>query len=695
MIFKSITIEGFLSYYKKTAISFSEVATVILGQNNTGKSKLFDAFNWILFNRIFLTSAETWVSGTTEVSSLALNSRLAAEGVKENKDRISIFGSLCLEGDEGNTFNIERRYHYKYNNGNFNFINEDIIVIETSYYDGSQKPALMGRDAEFLINELIPEKLSRYFLFQGESVSEIMSLHKKSHFTTAITELARLELFEKATKEAENVKNRFKRQITRALEKNEKTRMYRDQAEEKNEQLIKRKEEYLENKDELEAELETLQQEIPKIEDQLSEYEGFKARFKKIESLKNDIQQLKRLEDAYSEQSWKNEISETWVFNKIHNEIKGFRNFYKKLSLKGEVPAPISQVVLKEAINTEKCPLCERILAQGTEEFGLVKNKIIDKDLDGLSSAFIDIRSEFENFESQLDFIPQIIGKEQDERARIKRNLEQTSAELKEKKKELDGYSPDKALEQEKEKIDQLTRKLKNKTSNKNSITVEIAKLDARIGEIDRAISENEKYLQESVVEDEDQEGQDMYGMALNVFEAMKLLEEKIKDTIYDDIQEKANLYYQEMTKFNKAISGRLVLDKVNSEVYTVDEDNEKLNNINQANRISIQLSFIAGILTVAGEQLGVNFPFIADAPISALGGDNKIPAIKCLVNAFEQSIIILKDDKNSQQEFGSDPVRELINSSEFIEYAYELSMTKADIISNQYSVVDCIKGGS
>jgi DNA sulfur modification protein DndD len=694
MIFKSITIEGFLSYYKKTVITFSEVATVILGQNNTGKSKLFDAFNWILFNRIFITNSETWLSGAAEVSNLALNNRLATEAVEGNRERISIVGILSLEGDEGNTFNIERRYHYKLNNGSFNFINEEVIVIETSYYDGSQKPALMGRDAEFLISELIPEKLSRYFLFQGESVSEIMSLHKKSHFTTAITELARLELFEKATKEAENVKNRFKRQISKALEKNEKTRMFRDQAEKQNDELIKRKEKCLEERDDLEAELEELQQEIPKIEDQLSEYEGFKERFKKIESLKSEIQQLKRLENAYSEQSWKNEISETWVFYKIKDDFKKFRDFYKNLSLKGEVPAPISQVVLKEAISTEKCPLCERTLAQGSDEFAVVKKKIINKDLDGLSSAFIDVRSEFDNFESQLEFIPQTISKEQEERARIKRNLEQTSANLKEKRKELDSYSPDRVLEEEKEKIDQLARKLKNKKSLKSTVTIDIAKIDARIAEIDRNISDNDKYLQESVVEGEDQEGQDMYGMALNVFEAMKLLEGKIKDTIYDDIQEKANLYYQEMTKYNKSISGRLVLDKVNSEVYTVDEDNERLNNINQANRISIQLSFIAGILTVAGEQLGVNFPFIADAPISALGGDNKIPAIECLINAFEQSIIILKDDMSSQQEIVTDPVRELIHSSEFIEYAYELSMSKADIMSNQYTVVDCIKGG-
>ena len=78
------------------------------------------------------------------------------------------------------------------------------------------------------------------------------------------------------------------------------------------------------------------------------------------------------------------------------------------------------------------------------------------------------------------------------------------------------------------------------------------------------------------------------------------------------------------------------------------DEDGVRIMNINQGNRISIQLAVIAGILTVAQKQFGVQYPFVTDVPVSHLGGDNKRSTIETMINAFEQSIIVIKDDTST-----------------------------------------------
>lgn len=199
----------------------------------------------------------------------------------------------------------------------------------------------------------------------------------------------------------------------------------------------------------------------------------------------------------------------------------------------------------------------------------------------------------------------------------------------------------------------------------------------------------NEKLHQEvDNVKDEDK-------IALTISEKLCIAMDKIKSVVnhltYKQIEDRANEYYREMTKNNPALSGDIKVDIKKSDIYTVDEDGNRIQNINQANRISIQLAIIAGILTIASEQFSVQYPFVTDAPVSNLGGDNKLNTIKTIINAFEQSIIILKDDAESTSE-DDDAIRELIKSSPDVGTAYELKISKADNITEQYTTVEKIK---
>ena len=156
-----------------------------------------------------------------------------------------------------------------------------------------------------------------------------------------------------------------------------------------------------------------------------------------------------------------------------------------------------------------------------------------------------------------------------------------------------------------------------------------------------------------------------------------------------------ANEYYSEMTKDNAALVGTVKIDTETSEIYTVDEKGNRIRNINQANRISIQLAVIASILSVAQEQFNQQYPFVTDAPVSALGGDNKLRTIQTMINAFEQSIIIIKDDISSKNK-SNDEIRKFITESGDVGAAYELSLSKAneaDGITDQYTVITKIKG--
>lgn len=63
MEFKRITIKNFLSYYEANEIEFSDSTTIFIGQNNTGKSKIFDAINFALMNGFGLQTKVKMVPG--------------------------------------------------------------------------------------------------------------------------------------------------------------------------------------------------------------------------------------------------------------------------------------------------------------------------------------------------------------------------------------------------------------------------------------------------------------------------------------------------------------------------------------------------------------------------------------------------------------------------------------------------------
>ena len=56
MILQSIELNNFMCYSGYNKFEFTEGINVIIGDNGYGKSKLFDAFYWVMYNECFDTS---------------------------------------------------------------------------------------------------------------------------------------------------------------------------------------------------------------------------------------------------------------------------------------------------------------------------------------------------------------------------------------------------------------------------------------------------------------------------------------------------------------------------------------------------------------------------------------------------------------------------------------------------------------
>lgn len=691
MEFKQITIENFLSYYIKSTFDFAST-TIILGQNNTGKSKLFDAINFVLYERVYDTQKEEWILDHLEISKLILNKYARKKGLEENIPELHSSVQLIVE-DGYELLTIRRYYTYSYIENDY-VISGNNLEITTRDLSNIENPRFYQKhEAVDYLSKKFSSSIKDYFLFQGESASKILKLQANSAFMNAVKDIARLKIFEEAT----NISYKFNEYVqTKITKKNNKSKKLENDIldlESKKSEIESKINDYTEKRENSLKLFHDAEENKNDIEEELQKYKEFEKYFANKKELEYRQEHLK--EEAKMVDSFKAIISEDAVFYKVRDKIASFKDFYLQLELKGEVPPSIPRSEIKKALDNHRCPICNTDLSEGTSGREFAQKKLPKCDTDKLGENLLKLYHNAESYTHEIEAIPQRLKKTLEQQRQFDQNKVNIARQLKEVEQQLDiinlsGQTNEnkiKDLENKKRELRAIEHQYRDDYEKYIRADQDLTIANQELQEIRKQL--NEKLQQEvDNVEDEDK-------VALKISEKLYTAMDKIlsvvKSSTYNQIENRANEYYHEMTKNNTALSGKIKVDIKRSDIYTVDEDGNRIQNINQANRISIQLAIIAGILTIASEQFNVQYPFVTDAPVSNLGGDNKLNTIKTIINAFEQSIIILKDDAESTS-VDDDAIRELIKSSPDVGTAYELKISKADNITEQYTTVEKIK---
>ncbi len=695
MFLKQLAIENFLSYFNKNEIKFSPMTTLVIGQNNTGKSKLFDAMNFAIYGRVYDTQKESWTENEKEIAALILNKHKINEALKENLQTIESGVSLVVEDvlNPNILLLIERFYSYKLADGKYEYSSKRISVSEVDKFDGRTNPFL-GTDAQERIKLYFSNSIKDFFLFQGEAASKIMQLQRGGNFRRAVKEIARLELFEKAKNYAEKYADTISRSVQIKLGKGKKAKNEHERLSLDIDKLTEQKADYQKEKDEADSQIAKYKEILEENEEELSKLKEFEEYFKDKKQLEENRKRINREIELID--SEKSSIAEESVFYKVKEKILTFKDFYSKLEKKGEVPPSIPQFEIKKALDCCRCTICNADLSEGSEGRKFAESRLSKGDTDKLGNYLRQLNYSVGDMSDEIRKVPdrlsQMIERKRNNETR-KSNLLKDEEALEEK---LNSINPDdeknsaetvKHINEVRHTISRYSTLLRNaeRVSDNN---------DGSIRVIENQIFKKKKDLESIVIEDKEIDDKDKtrirYSSKLS--QIMKKLFEVANDTAYKQVEQRANEFYKEMTHENAAIVGDIKIDLQTSEIYTVDESGSRILNINQGNRISIQLAVIAGILTVAQEQFGIQYPFVTDAPVSHLGGDNKTSTIKTIVKAFEQSIIIIKDDTSTKNK-ANDEIRKFINESSDIETAYELTLSKSENINDQYTVIKKIKG--
>lgn len=683
MIIKKITIENFLCYYGIKEFELSDGLNIVLGENGEGKTKLFEALEW-LFGR----SNEDL---QTLVSAKALNE------VDEGEE-FDVRVAITTEQYDGKQTVSKGFKVKKTGDGVCETTNLTLKGTEENK-SGERIPA----DGERLLDRIFPSHIRRYSMFKGESELDIFkntdaleilinNFSQAAKYYDKYTEKGSFlrdradKAVEDSTRQSNKKAAEYKRlegEIDLLNKQKDKLVVIINAAAKEIEKLdsnIKDAGKYVNNA----SALDTINERINKIERKIREANG-RIRENYTEGLFDENWILVNFESVQKEFTQKiNQLSiERRRLQTEFDREKGMREGEKKLKdelINNAVPLPItvpSKAVMEEMLADELCKVCNREAKKGSEAYEFMMNRLKNY----LASQ--EAQEEEEEEQEELfayDYTSRLVSMSTKHEDSLK-DLRSVKKEIKdifefnqkqremiaefEKDLEREKEERDRILGDSKLKEDDLVNVLKNYTSwqddlqgaNKTLLREQGA-LNDIMGQLKSKKEEKDKIDLESA-----------NTFLVKTREILRDIESIFNDTkeqkfneFIDKLQTKSNEIFERINveSFTGTISfkRRRQGDKMIIDV-ELNELNGNVFKPGMALNTSMHISILFAISELASETREEKYPLIFDAPTSSFGENKTSEFLNLIYETDNQKIVMLKDFLATNPSSGALDVKE------------------------------------
>lgn len=666
-------------------MDFTEGINVVIGDNGYGKSQLYNAFYWVMYDQLFVKEQDKFLN------TKALKSAIISDKAKyETKNgKISATVRITFHNlEKDNVYILERKY-------TANVVDEKLVESNDGEFTVMQKElsylnAKMVSDEETkqsIKTKILPPDLKPYLWFQGEQVESIIDFNKHDSLTQAINVLSSIkrydELMSIAIAAAKSGNNEFDREVKR-LSKD-----------------IGRSEQLEKEKAQLEARIEELQKDEAEVNENLSRAEA------KCEELLNKIGDAQKVSELQQKRrgilTLLNELNETLKEDQIGFHRKMFRNKWvlkgteelqkgyakkfsiyeqKKLQFAAEQAAKVKieneaasnlqtrlpfnvpePNYLEWMLEKEKCLVCDREAKRNTEAWAKIK-ELLDRpvkkasqreqepltlqnftdDLKRLYTNGLSLHSRIENIDEEIketltkrnnlnakvrDANKDLLKVEED----IQKLLTDTSLTSESASNILNEYSiQNKNSKDFKEEQNKIVQQIEHLRSNLKNVNEQLKSLVT--GEIPKWLIEKRDVLDD--------------------FETVATTtRERVFNNLIAQLEKEANTHYEAMTSGNRSARGQIKLRKLPNGNYMpeiIDNRGNPLLGSNTSNLILVKLSAIMAIISAKSSSGVVNlYTLITDAPTSVFGEDYTIGFCKTVSKVYRQSIIMSKEFYKNQ----------------------------------------------
>lgn len=696
MIIKKIEIENFMCYSGINVFEFEEGLNVIIGDNGYGKSKLYDAFYWALYDQVFVPELKAF-QYSKFVKSQIVSDKAKAEC---NDDKLSTSVKVTFYNPEkDNSYIIERKYTITHNGQTWKegadsertIWKKDMSILNASLVTNED-------DKERILNSILPDNIKPYMWFQGEQVESIIDFNKHDTLTRAINVLSNITHFDKLKSIAESAAKSARSEYDKELKKASKDKSKSDELErrknyieERLEFLTKQYQQEKENHSTAEEKAETL---LYKLEDA-----------KKLKNLKDEQKDIQRQLELLQERITQGQISfhkklfrNKWLLKGTEDLFKAYSDkyaFYSENKLKRvaevkarveaenalikklqtrlpiDVPEPI---YVEQMLREERCMVCDREAPKGSDAWSKIKelldrpNEIL-KNEDDEPVTKHDFSDELKRlYQNGLGLSHIIRSADEDINATLseEKELSRRSKELNKKYQDLD-----KSIQSI------LTSATLNINDADDIITeyVEHSKKAKYFGEEELKSKQQIDTFKSQLI----QVKEELKGLAkgeipawmidkIKVLEAFEEIATSTRERVFEQLiqmlEAEANTHYIAMTSGNKSARGIIKLRHLPNGNYMpelIDSSGNPLLQLNTGNIILIKLATIMAIISARqGSRTTDLYTLITDAPMSVFGEDYTIGFCRTVSQVYKQSIIMSKEFyKNEKLR------KELLNSDE------------------------------
>jgi DNA sulfur modification protein DndD len=680
MIIKKIELNNFMCYAGLNRFEFKEGLNLIIGDNGYGKSKLFDAFYWVLYDQVFVSEQKSF-QPTKKVKDGIVSDRAKSEC--NDHTLVTSVEITFHNPDRDISYIIERKYVLSREGDGWkpSYDSERSIWKKTM----SVMNAVLVTDEEDkdrVLKTILPDNIKPYMWFQGEQVESIIDFNQHDTLTRAINVLSNISQFDELKSIAESAAKTARLEYDKELKKASKDKSKSDELERKKKNIEDRLE-YLtreyENEKENHANAEDKAERLLyKIQDakNIKELENEK---KTVERLLGDLHQrilegqiafhkklfknkwlLKGTEDLliiysdkYSAYTSKKLERVAAVKAKFDAEKAVMKKLQTRLPL--DVPEPI---YVEQMLKEERCRVCDREALKGSDAWNKIKEllerpneKIKDEDDEPLTKQ--DFSDEFKRlYQNGLGLSHVIKSADED----INETL-LFIQELNKKQRELNKKYQ--TLESDIQTL--LTNASLNLSDADNIINeyAEHTKKAKHFGEEELKSKQQIDVLKGQLAETKEQ----LKGLAtgeipawmidkLKVLEDFEDLAQSTRERVFSQLikllEDEANKHYSAMTSGNKSARGIIRLKALANGNYMpelMDNNGNPLVQLNTGNIILIKLATIMAIISARqGTRTTDLYTLITDAPMSVFGEDYTIGFCKTVSQVYKQSIIMSKE---------------------------------------------------